>query len=198
MESIESFKNAIAEAVPGAELEVIASTPAANQPSLLVDAAHLLEVARFVKNDAGLQLDFCSCLTAVDYLPVDDAPGYIEVVYHLFSTTLRHGPFVLKTRAPRELDQCRLPSLTPIWRGCEYQEREAYDLYGVTFEGHPDLRRILMWPEFTDHPMRKDFEPPSDYEWEPTPHDQTLERAGQAGGVMPPSAASELEKKAGK
>jgi NADH-quinone oxidoreductase subunit C len=198
MDSIEQFKTAIAEAVPGAQLEVIESTPAAGQPSVLVDATHLEAVARFVKDDPRLKLDFCSCVTAVDYLPQDDTPGYIEVVYHLFSTELRHGPYVLKARAPRDLENCVLPSLTPVWRGCEYQEREAYDLFGVRFEGHPDLRRILMWPEFTDHPMRRDYEPPSDYEWEPTPHDETLDRAGNAGGVMPPSAAEELEKKASK
>jgi NADH-quinone oxidoreductase subunit C len=97
-------------------------------------------------------------------------------------------------RAPRELDSCRVPSLTPLWRGCEFQEREAYDLYGVKFDGHPDLRRILMWDEFTDHPMRKDYAPPADYEWEPTPHDDTLQRSAQAGGIVPPTAIEELEK----
>ena len=63
--------------------------------------------------------------------------------------------------------------------GCsaEFQEREAYDLYGIQFTGHPDLRRILMWDEFTDHPMRKDYVAPDDYEYEPTPHDEVLEKA---------------------
>jgi NADH-quinone oxidoreductase subunit C len=112
----------------------------------------------------------------------------------LYSVVLKHGPIVLKVRVPRELDQCCVPSLTPVWRGCEFQEREAYDLYGVKFDGHPDLRRILMWDEFTDHPMRKDYAPPADYEWEPTPHDETLQRAVQEQGVMPPSALTELER----
>ena len=85
--------------------------------------------------------------------------------------------------------------MTQVWRGCEFQEREAFDLFGVRFAGHPDLRRILMWDEFQDHPMRKDYVPPSDYEWEPTPHDETLERAKQAGGVVPPSALAETKKK---
>jgi NADH-quinone oxidoreductase subunit C len=71
----------------------------------------------------------------------------------------------------------RLPSLTPIWRSAEFQEREIYDLYGIHFDGHPDLRRILMWDEFKDHPMRKDYVEPDDYEWEPTPHDEVLEKA---------------------
>jgi NADH-quinone oxidoreductase subunit C len=76
-------------------------------------------------------------------------------------------------------DGARLPSLTPIWRSAEFQEREIFDLYGVRFDGHPDLRRILMWDEFEDHPMRKDYREPDDYEWEPTPHDDVLARAKQ-------------------
>jgi len=71
----------------------------------------------------------------------------------------------------------QLPSLTPIWRSAELQEREIFDLYGIRFEGHPDLRRILMWDEFEDFPMRKDFREPDDYEYEPTPHDDVLEKA---------------------
>ncbi|MGC2548111.1 MAG: NADH-quinone oxidoreductase subunit C, partial [Silvibacterium sp.] len=59
-------------------------------------------------------------------------------------------------------DQTQLPSLTPVWRSAEFQEREIFDLYGIVFEGHPDLRRLLMWEEFTDHPMRKDYVPPAD------------------------------------
>ncbi len=73
----------------------------------------------------------------------------------------------------------RLPSFTPIWRSAEFQEREIFDLYGIHFEGHPDLRRILMWDEFEDYPMRKDYREPDDYEWEPTPHDAVLEKAKQ-------------------
>ena len=70
-------------------------------------------------------------------------------------------------------------SLTSIWRSAEFQEREIYDLYGIHFEGHPDLRRILMWDEFNDFPMRKDYREPDDYEYEPTPHGDVLEKAKQ-------------------
>ena len=182
------------QAVSGATVEVVNSTPAARQPGLLVDRDHLVAAARFLADAPALQFDFCSCVTAVDYLPAGDQPGYIEVVYHLYSVAQQQGPLVLKVRAPRDLPECQVPSLTPVWRGCEFQEREAYDLYGVRFDGHPDLRRILMWPEFTDHPMRKDYVPPADYEWEPTPHDQTLERAKAAGGLTPPSALEEKKK----
>ncbi|MCG3148001.1 MAG: NAD(P)H-quinone oxidoreductase subunit J, chloroplastic [Verrucomicrobiae bacterium] len=185
---IEQLRETIAQAVPGVTLEIIQSTPAAQQPALLVDRDHAFATAKFLKENQ--QLDFCSCVTGVDYPKL----GQIEVVYHLYSVAKKTGPVVLKVRAPRELEQCRVPSLTPLWRGCEFQEREAYDLFGVKFDGHPDLRRILMWDEFTDHPMRKDYVPPKDYEWEPTPHDDTLTRAVEVAGIIPPSAREELEK----
>ena len=191
MPTIEQLIDAVRAAVPGAVLEIIPSTPAAAQPALLVDCEHAVAVARYLKDDPTCQMDFCSCVTGVDYL----AKGIVEVVYHLYSVSRKQGPVVLKVRAPRELDKCRVPSLTPVWRGCEFQEREAFDLYGIKFDGHPDLRRILMWNEFTDHPMRKDYVPPADYEWEPTPHDDVLKRAKAEGGIMPPSAVAVEVKK---
>ena len=72
-----------------------------------------------------------------------------------------------------------LPSLTGLWGSADWHEREVYDLIGIWFTGHPDLRRILMWDEFTDFPMRKDYREPDDYEYEPTPHDDVLEKAKQ-------------------
>lgn len=151
--SIEALKEAVLQAVAGVQVEVVNSTPAAQQPALRVDREHVFAAARFLRDDPALQLDFCSCVTAVDYLEA----GQIEVVYHLYSVALRHGPVVLKVRAPRALADCRVPSLTPLWRGCELQEREAFDLYGVRFDGHPDLRRILMWEGYPYFPLRKEF-----------------------------------------
>jgi NADH-quinone oxidoreductase subunit C len=89
----------------------------------------------------------------------------------------KHGPVVIRMRTTDRGDCARLPSLTSIWRSAEFQEREIFDLYGVHFDGHQDLRRILMWDEFADYPMRKDYREPDDYEWEPTPHDEMLEKA---------------------
>ncbi|HVN92467.1 MAG TPA: NADH-quinone oxidoreductase subunit C [Terracidiphilus sp.] len=103
-------------------------------------------------------------------------PGYLEAVYHLFSVENKHGPLVIRMRTANRTDQTDLPSLTPIWRAAEFQEREVFDLYGIIFAGHPDLRRILMWPEFKDFPMRKDYVEPDDFEYEPTPHDEVLKR----------------------
>ncbi len=104
-------------------------------------------------------------------------PGFLEVVYHLFSVEKKHGPLVIRVRTANRSDQTQLPSFTPIWRAAEFQEREAFDLYGIIFIGHPDLRRILMWPEFKDFPMRKDYVEPDDFEYEPTAHDEVLKRA---------------------
>ena len=104
-------------------------------------------------------------------------PGYLESVYHLYSIALRHGPLVLRMRTANRSDQVEMPSLTPVWRSAEFQEREVFDLYGIVFTGHPDLRRILMWDEFKDHPMRRDYVEPDDFEYEPTPHDAVLKRA---------------------
>ncbi|HTW78169.1 MAG TPA: NADH-quinone oxidoreductase subunit C [Terracidiphilus sp.] len=104
-------------------------------------------------------------------------PGYLESVYHLYSLALRHGPLVIRMRTANRADQVEMPSLTPVWRSAEFQEREVFDLYGVVFKGHPDLRRILMWDEFKDHPMRRDYVEPDDFEYEPTAHDAVLKRA---------------------
>jgi NADH-quinone oxidoreductase subunit C len=80
-------------------------------------------------------------------------------------------------RTENRSDKADLPSLTPIWRAAEFQEREVFDLFGIIFTGHPDLRRILMWDGFKDYPMRRDYVDPDDYEYEPTPHDDVLKRA---------------------
>ena len=116
---------------------------------------------------------------AVDETRKHVEPGYLEAVYHLYSAAHKHGPVVIRMRTANRTDQVEMPSLTPIWRSAEFQEREVFDLYGIIFTGHPDLRRLLMWDEFKDHPMRKDYVEPDDYEYEPTPHDHVLERAKQ-------------------
>ena len=103
-------------------------------------------------------------------------PGYLEMVYHLFSMAKKHGPVVLRMRTENRTDKVELPSFTPVWRSAEFQEREVFDLFGVVFKGHPDLRRILMWDEFKDHPMRRDYVEPDDFEYEPTAHDEVLKR----------------------
>jgi NADH-quinone oxidoreductase subunit C len=104
-------------------------------------------------------------------------PGYLEAVYHLFSVAKGHGPVVIRMRTENRSDKVDLPSLTPTWRAAEFQEREIFDLFGIVFTGHPDLRRLLMWDEFKDHPMRRDYVEPDDFEYEPTAHDEVMKRA---------------------
>jgi NADH-quinone oxidoreductase subunit C len=203
MESLEQIKARAEAAIPGAKIDIVSNPGPANQPSLLLAHEHAREVATFLRDDPVLRLDFCSNATGVDWLDrvvkktakakmvveavekeVDQTteekiPGYLEAVYHLFSMTHKHGPVIIRMRTADRAEGARLPSLTPVWRSAEFQEREIFDLYGIRFDGHPDLRRILMWDEFEDHPMRKDYVQPDDFEWEPTPHDDVLARAKQ-------------------
>jgi len=203
VESLEQIKGRAETAIPGAKIDIVPNPGPANQPSLLIDNEHAPAIAKFLRDDAALRLDFCSNVTGVDWLDrvakktvkvkkvvdgeekevnqttEEKIPGYLEAVYHLYSITHKHGPVIIRMRTEDRAAGARLPSLTPIWRSAEFQEREIYDLYGIRFDGHPDLRRILMWDEFEDHPMRKDYVQPDDFEWEPTPHDDVLARAKQ-------------------
>ena len=117
--------------------------------SLIIPKEKWFETAIFLKNAPELSFDFLSSVTGVDY------KEYLEVVYHLYSMEKKEGPLNIKVRT--DVEKCILPSVTPIWRSAEFQEREAYDLVGIHFEGHPDLRRILMWEGFEYHPLRKSY-----------------------------------------
>ena len=199
--NLEEIKSDIEASVPGARPEVIPNPAPSAQHSLLINFEFAVAVATFLRNAPHLRLDYCSNVTGVDWLPkeisekikvktivegvekeVDEVrkttiPGYLEVVYHLFSTEKRTGPLPLRLRTQDREAGVHLPSLTPVWRSAEFQEREIFDLFGVVFDGHPDLRRILMWDDFEDHPMRRDYVDPDDYEYEPTAHDEVLQRA---------------------
>jgi NADH-quinone oxidoreductase subunit C len=201
VETLEQIKARLEAVLPSAKIEILANECAAGERSLLVDAASGFAVAKFLRDDAQLKLDYCSNVTGIDWpdkelsekikvkQTVDGVekeveevkktlrPGFLEVVYHLYSMALKHGPVVLRLRTGNRAEQTHLPSLTPFWRGAEFQEREVYDLYGVIFDGHPDLRRILMWDEFIGFPMRRDYVAPDDFEYEPTPHDEVLVEA---------------------
>ena len=201
MDSLEQIKARAEAAVPGAQLAIVRNDSPSGQHSLLVDNAHAFAVAQFLRDDPQLRLDYCSNATGVDFLDAEltekvkvkklvdgvekeveelkktPRPGYLEAVYHLYSMSLKHGPVILRMRTANRTDQARLSSLTPLWRGAEFQEREIFDLYGIVFDSHPDLRRILMWDEFKDFPMRKDYAEPDDYEYEPTPHDDEVEKS---------------------
>lgn len=129
---------------------------------IVVEPARLLEVARAIRDDLGY--DYLSSATAVDYLGKGD---HLEMVYHAYRTA--GGPaLVFKAQTPRE--DAALPSLVAVWPGADYQEREAWDLMGIRFGGHPNLKRILLWEGFDGHPLRKDWKEPY-YEQETKPFD---------------------------
>lgn len=117
--------------------------------ALVVSGQTLLGVARFLKDTPGLDFDYLASVTGVDYL------DYFEVVYHLVSMTHNHSA-VLKVRLP-DRQAPTLPSVVGVWRGAELQEREVYDLMGISFTGHPNLKRVFLWEGFPGHPLRKDF-----------------------------------------
>ena len=197
--NLEQLKPELEAAIPGCRLEIIPNPSPSAQHSLLVDPEQALAISIFLRDAEPYRFDYCSNVTGVDW-PASALPGkvkskemedgtesdeeeinaeptgYLEAVYHLYSMQLKHGPVILRMRTEDRATRVHLPSLTPIWRSADFQEREIFDLFGVIFDGHPDLRRILMWDEFTDHPMRRDYVEPDDYEYEPTAHDDVLRK----------------------
>jgi NADH-quinone oxidoreductase subunit C len=123
------------------------STERTRDPYFRVEAEDWATVAALLRDASTLQFDFLQNLTAVDWIK----EGRIEVVYHLFSYVHRHSA-VVKIDLPREA-----PRVASVWRAAEWNEREQFDLFGVEFVGHPDLRRILMPDDWRGHPMRKDY-----------------------------------------
>jgi len=204
---LEKIKSDIEAAVPGCFVHLVVNGSPSGQHSLLLGPERAVEISTFLRDDSELRLDYCSNVSGVDWLETETSekvkvkrlvdgveqeieevrktrtPGYLEAVYHLYSMDKKHGPVVVRLRTEDRAGRVTLPSLTPVWRSAEFQEREVFDLYGIIFAGHPDLRRILMWDEFEDHPMRKDYVEPDDYEYEPTPHDAVLEKSTQRKGA---------------
>ena len=199
--NLEQLKPEIEANVPGCRLEIITNPSPSGQHSLLIDAEHAFVVAVFLRDAAHLRFDYCSNVTGIDWPAPENsekaklkemeedveqdaeeeaaAAGHLEAVYHLYSMEKKHGPVILRMRTENRAGRVHLPSLTPVWRSADFQEREIFDLFGIVFDGHPDLRRILMWDEFKDHPMRRDYVEPDDYEYEPTAHDEVLRKAMQ-------------------
>ena len=120
-----------------------------SQNSLVVKSEFLLAAATFVKDTPGLDFDYLTAITAVDYYE------YFEVIYQLTSLEHNHS-LVLKTRGYGR-EKPTLPSVVSLWRGADFQEREIYDLMGISFEGHPNLKHIVLWEGFKGYPLRKDY-----------------------------------------
>jgi len=174
--SLAALKERFGDAVRPAEFE-----------GALVDPAHLVEVAKHIRDDLGY--DYLSSATAVDYIK----SGEIEMVYHAYSIKKGGPALVFKARTPR--DNAVLPSLVSVWPGADFQEREAYDLFGVKFDGHPNLKRILMWEGFQGHPMRRDWheayyeqdQKPFDSRWPGGHHTRAEDRVKWADNVEYPA-----------
>lgn len=153
---------------------VLGSHNSCGDETVLVDRDHLQAVASFLRDDPRASIDVLVDVTAVDFAdfpaqlrqscsPIDAGhasglraetlPRY-EVVYHLLSMALKHR---LRVKVPLSEDDLQLPTLCDLWIAANWGEREVYDMYGVHFTGHPDLRRVLMYDEFEGHPLRKDY-----------------------------------------
>ncbi|HLI79956.1 MAG TPA: NADH-quinone oxidoreductase subunit C [Candidatus Binataceae bacterium] len=150
MESLEIYNRA-KEKFGDRILEIVDKKP---DPFMVVDPSALVEICQYLKDDSATAFDCLSNESGVDY------KDRIEVVYHLFSYQNRHQ-VVLKVKLPR--DGPTVPTLENVWKSANWMEREIYDLLGVTFEGHSDMRRILMPEDWVGHPLRKDFVEPQEY-----------------------------------
>jgi NADH-quinone oxidoreductase subunit C len=137
------------------------------QPYLMVRVEQLVDLCQFLRDDDRLFFDLLACVTAIDNGPVADTPetATMEVVYNLTSIPYEHN-LMLKLSVPRNADRAPLPavpSVAHIWRTADWHEREAYDLVGINFAGHPDLRRILLPTDWNGHPLRRDYKEDEQY-----------------------------------
>jgi NADH-quinone oxidoreductase subunit C len=156
-------------------------------PFLRVRPGDIVEVARRLRDDPDLACDFLQNLTAVDWLKTET----FEVVYHLFSYRHRHE-IALKTQVPRALP--RLPSVASLWRNADWLEREQYDLLGVVFEGHPDLRRLMLPDDWVGHPMRKDYREATEYRGMPTTRPSPMDLLAEYDRAHPKAKPDEPAK----
>ena len=153
---------------------IVGSKLDALDPWIEVRPEGLVAVSQFLKKDPQFRFDMLNCITAVDYFHTDPKKAaksewepHLEMVYHLSSISLKHT-LVLKVKLPRwQNDEPgnlpELPSVSGVWRTADWHEREVYDLSGVFFTGHPDLRRILCPEDWVGYPLRKDYELPLEY-----------------------------------
>jgi len=142
--SVEEVKKELTARMPDVKFRAV-------RDSLLIENPEdLPRVALFLKENPKFLLDYLSSVTGADYL------GYLESVYHFYSMAQKHGPLVIRVRVSK--NNAKVPSLVPVYRSAELQEREAYDTFGILYEGHPDPRRLFMWEGFEGYPLRKDYE----------------------------------------
>jgi NADH-quinone oxidoreductase subunit C len=160
-----------------------AATPGPKDAFFKVKAERWLEVARALRDEPALRFDFLQNVTAVDWVK----QNRIDVVYHLWSYPQKHA-CVVKVELPRERPQ--VASVVPVWNAADWNEREQFDLFGVEFVGHPDLRRIMLPDDWPGHPMRKDYKEAEAYRGMPTTRPNTLD-------LLPMFDKAPADKKAG-
>ncbi len=164
---VDGLKQKFGDKITGSNLDAI-------DPWIEVSASAIVEVCRHLRDDPSLKFDFLNCVSGVDYFLADEKKAakagwepHLEVVYHLWSIQHKHS-LVLKVMLPRWQDDKEgqvpeMPSVAGVWSTADWHEREVYDLVGVRFTGHPNLRRILCPEDWVGHPLRKDYEMPLEY-----------------------------------
>lgn len=164
---VDQLKNKFGDLITGANLENV-------DPWVEVAPEGIVPVSTYLRDEPSFAFDYCNSVTAVDYCEPDPKKAakvtwqpHLEVVYHLFSMKHKHS-LVLKVMLPRwkgDLpgDLPEVPSVAGVWRTADWHERECYDLLGVRFTDHPNLRRILCPEDWEGHPLRKDYEMPLEY-----------------------------------
>jgi NADH-quinone oxidoreductase subunit C len=138
-----------AEIVSKLEAALPKSVVESSDSTIVVNGESIFKVASFLKTTPELDFNYLNCITAVDY------QTYFEVIYNLISLEKNHG-FIVKTRLI-DREKPELPSVVSLWKGADFQEREIYDLFGISFTAHPNLKRIFLWEGFQGYPLRKDY-----------------------------------------
>jgi NADH-quinone oxidoreductase subunit C len=152
-----------------------AAFPEDRHPRVHIAAESWLQIAGFCKAEPQLALDWLACASGMDYI----ADGKLVMVFDLWSFSHRHH-FAVKVFCPREKPE--IPSVAGIWPAANWHEREAFDLFGIVFTGHPDPRRILLADDWEGFPLRKDYVFPREYHGIPGTVDFDFQRAGKTSG----------------